>query len=93
MIFTKKVQIFQVVEMHEEGGEEDDIDEEGTPDGAHVLSLKLLPLVRSLQGKHGLRHGDHPRRRNTRGRVAVFASFRRIAHANRPGVRSAGHLD
>ena len=43
---------------------EDEIVEETiTSEGFHILSLKLLPLVRSLQSKHGLRHGDYQRYR------------------------------
>ena len=39
------------------------IDETVTSDGLQILSLKLLPLVRNLQSKHGLRHGDYQRYR------------------------------
>ena len=39
------------------------VEETITSDGLHMLSLKLLPLVRNLQSKHGLRHGDYQRYR------------------------------
>ena len=48
----------------ENDDEEDIIVEETiTSEGLHILSLKLLPLVRNLQSKHGLRHGDYQRYR------------------------------
>merc|ERR1719412_1667334 len=43
--------------------EDEAVDETITSDGLHMLSLKLLPLVRNLQSKHGLRHGDYQRYR------------------------------
>ena len=50
--------------QNENGEEEEPIVEETiTSDGLYVLSLKLLPLVRTLQSKHGLRHGDYQRYR------------------------------
>ena len=39
------------------------IDETVNSEGLNILSLKLLPLVRNLQSKHGLRHGDYQRYR------------------------------
>ena len=43
--------------------EDEAVDETVTSEGLHVPSLKLLPLVRNLQSKHGLRHGDYQRYR------------------------------
>ena len=43
--------------------EEAILEETVTSEGLHILSLKLLPLVRTLQSKHGLRHGDYQRYR------------------------------
>ena len=52
------------IKKKENEDEEDTIVEETvTSEGLHVLSLKLLPLVRTLQSKHGLRHGDYQRYR------------------------------
>ena len=39
------------------------IEETVNSEGLNILSLKLLPLVRNLQSKHGLRHGDYQRYR------------------------------
>ena len=44
-------------------GEDELIEETVTSEGLQILSLKLLPLVRNLQSKHGLRHGDYQRYR------------------------------
>ena len=44
-----------------EAGEE--IEETTTASGVTVLSLKLLPMTKLLQSKHGLRHGDYQRYR------------------------------
>jgi hypothetical protein len=41
----------------------EDIEEVVTTSGAVILSLKLLPLTKNLQAKHGLRHGDYQRYR------------------------------
>jgi len=54
--------------MQEKDKENEDIEDEAveetvTSEGLHILSLKLLPLVRNLQSKHGLRHGDYQRYR------------------------------
>jgi len=54
--------------MQEKGKENEDVEDEAveetvTSEGLHILSLKLLPLVRNLQSKHGLRHGDYQRYR------------------------------
>jgi len=46
-----------------EDGEDELIEETVTSEGLQILSLKLLPLVRNLQSKHGLRHGDYQRYR------------------------------
>ena len=43
--------------------EVDEVVQEETAGGKIVLSLKLLPLTKSLQSKHGLRHGDYQRYR------------------------------
>ena len=43
--------------------EELTIEETVNSEGLNILSLKLLPLVRNLQSKHGLRHGDYQRYR------------------------------
>ena len=43
--------------------EEHTIEETVNSEGLNILSLKLLPLVRNLQSKHGLRHGDYQRYR------------------------------
>ena len=54
-----------------DGGLDPDIDGEVevVEDGdSTVLSLRLLPLIRSLQSKHGLRHGDYQRYRGYCGR-------------------------
>ena len=61
--------IFQSKEAMEEknkeneDGEDELIEETVTSEGLQILSLKLLPLVRNLQSKHGLRHGDYQRYR------------------------------
>jgi len=54
--------------MQEKDKENEDVEDEAveetvTSEGLHILSLKLLPLVRNLQSKHGLRHGDYQRYR------------------------------
>ena len=51
--------------MSTEKNEEDEamVEESMTSEGLYMLSLKLLPLVRILQSKHGLRHGDYQRYR------------------------------
>ena len=41
----------------------EDIEVSTTPAGVTVLSLKLLPMTKLLQAKHGLRHGDYQRYR------------------------------
>jgi len=41
----------------------EDIEVSTTPAGVTVLSLKLLPMTKLLQSKHGLRHGDYQRYR------------------------------
>jgi signal recognition particle subunit SRP68 len=46
-----------------EEAEDEIVEETITSEGFHILSLKLLPLVRNLQSKHGLRHGDYQRYR------------------------------
>ena len=38
--------------------------EETTSGGVTILSLKLLPMTKILQNKHGLRHGDYQRYRS-----------------------------
>ena len=50
----------QVDEVMETG---EDIEVSTTPAGVTVLSLKLLPMTKLLQSKHGLRHGDYQRYR------------------------------
>ena len=45
--------------------EVEDVVEEGE---STVMSLRLLPLIRTLQSKHGLRHGDYQRYRGYCGR-------------------------
>ena len=61
--------IFQSKEAMEEKNKENEdgddelIEETVTSEGLQILSLKLLPLVRNLQSKHGLRHGDYQRYR------------------------------
>ena len=43
--------------------EELTIEETVNSEGLNILSLKLLPLVRNLQSKHGLRRVDYQRYR------------------------------
>ena len=52
-----------------ETGEE--IEETTTPAGVTILSLKLLPMTKLLQSKHGLRHGDYQRYRGYCSRYSV----------------------
>ena len=52
-----------------ETGEE--IEETTTPAGVAILSLKLLPMTKLLQSKHGLRHGDYQRYRGYCSRYCV----------------------
>ena len=40
-----------------------EVEDEGLISGGIVLTLKLLPLTKLLQAKHGLRHGDYQRYR------------------------------
>ena len=42
----------------------EDIEETTTSGGLTILSLKLLPMTKTLQNKHGLRHGDYQRYRS-----------------------------
>ena len=51
------------VKKNDNEEEEPIVEEIITSDGLYVLSLKLLPLLRTLQAKHGLRHGDYQRYR------------------------------
>ena len=57
-----KLRLFflKVDEVMETG---EDIEVSTTPAGVTVLSLKLLPMTKLLQSKHGLRHGDYQRYR------------------------------
>ena len=54
------MRIFQTSESMDT---EVEIEETQTASGAVVLSLKLLPMTKLLQAKHGLRHGDYQRYR------------------------------